>query len=260
MARTLLIFAMMAAFSPALRAEDRVRERGSPSTPALTCVIYNLAEVSKDQELSKFIADTIPEVVSPATWRQAGGDCKLSYFAKGQVLVVYQTEAGHAEVAAFIKNMKIAAPRETTQPVKNQPVVPVQYAAPATLQIADPPPSPPATYPVPAPIKQPRHLFHFIIRYEGDGVIDANVAEYLKTMYRQQEVEKEAMEKIRRTTMPEVSSPSTDCSGVPVTNPPMANQPVVPAGYLIPPTLPPGHPGFDRATFPPAAPMPRATN
>ena len=31
------------------------------------------------------------------------------------------------------------------------------------------------SYPVPAPARPPKHLFHFIIRYEGNGVVDENV-------------------------------------------------------------------------------------
>src|SRR5262249_21060124 len=32
----------------------------------------------------------------------------------------------------------------------------------------------------PAPQQPPKHLFHFIIRYEGDGIIDSNVVEFMK--------------------------------------------------------------------------------
>jgi hypothetical protein len=28
----------------------------------------------------------------------------------------------------------------------------------------------------------PKHLFHFIIRYEGEGIIDANVAKFAKAL------------------------------------------------------------------------------
>ncbi|HXD85936.1 MAG TPA: hypothetical protein VN641_05560 [Urbifossiella sp.] len=53
-------------------------------------------------------------------------------------------------------------------------------AARATVIKAVPPastnvPPAPATgsnYPIPAPVAQPKHLFHFVIRYEGDGMPD----------------------------------------------------------------------------------------
>jgi hypothetical protein len=35
-------------------------------------------------------------------------------------------------------------------------------------------------YPVPKCAKQPKHLFHFIIRYEGDGIVDDHVADVIK--------------------------------------------------------------------------------
>jgi len=31
------------------------------------------------------------------------------------------------------------------------------------------------SYPIPAPLAQPKHLFHFIIRYEGDGLADQSM-------------------------------------------------------------------------------------
>jgi hypothetical protein len=50
-------------------------------------------------------------------------------------------------------------------------------AAPGMGQASD--------YPVPPPGKQPRHLIHFIIRYEGDGFIDANVVKFARALAEQ---------------------------------------------------------------------------
>jgi hypothetical protein len=36
-------------------------------------------------------------------------------------------------------------------------------------------------YPIPAPAKPPKHLFHFVIRYEGDGLIDQSAVEACKS-------------------------------------------------------------------------------
>jgi hypothetical protein len=41
------------------------------------------------------------------------------------------------------------------------------------------PANPYGGYPVPS-VPQPKHLFHFIIRYEGEGIIDSNVVDMLK--------------------------------------------------------------------------------
>jgi hypothetical protein len=50
-----------------------------------------------------------------------------------------------------------------------------------------PPPAqePNAVYPVPPPARQPKHLFHFIIRYEGAGIIDSNVVKFMKAQSEQ---------------------------------------------------------------------------
>jgi hypothetical protein len=36
-------------------------------------------------------------------------------------------------------------------------------------------------YPIPAPVKPPKHLFHLVFRYEGDGLIDQNAVEVCKS-------------------------------------------------------------------------------
>jgi hypothetical protein len=38
-----------------------------------------------------------------------------------------------------------------------------------------------ANYPIPAPAKTPKHLFHLVIRYEGDGLIDQNTVDVCKS-------------------------------------------------------------------------------
>src|SRR5438309_2051545 len=45
------------------------------------------------------------------------------------------------------------------------------------------------TYPVPAASRAPKHLFHFIIRYEGEGIVDGNVADVLKAQLGKKEKE-----------------------------------------------------------------------
>jgi hypothetical protein len=46
-------------------------------------------------------------------------------------------------------------------------VVPAKFTVPAT---AKPESTAAASYPIPAPLQQPKHLFHFVIRFEGSGM------------------------------------------------------------------------------------------
>ncbi|MBM3994868.1 MAG: hypothetical protein FJ303_12045 [Planctomycetes bacterium] len=112
------------------------------------CRVHSLAEVGDDPSLGAWIASTIPQMIEPASWK-AG---TLSYHAPTRVLIVNQTPAVHAKIADFIDGIKKA----------NQPtIVPVhaEVAAPAKTNSAT----------------SPKHLFHFIIRYEGNGTIDPSV-------------------------------------------------------------------------------------
>ena len=55
-----------------------------------------------------------------------------------------------------------------------------------------------AGYPIPAPAKPPKHLFHLIFRYEGDGLIDQNAVDVCKScglMQSDQKETKKASEK-----------------------------------------------------------------
>src|SRR5207249_2723742 len=111
----------------------------------------------------------------------------LSYYPPTKILVVYHTPAVQAEVAAFLGNIKKAlatssnrSTAKTTKTTELEPnLLPASLFVPQTLRGAD---SEPLTQPpsLAAPgTARPKHLFHFIIRYEGDGVIDANVVEFL---------------------------------------------------------------------------------
>ncbi len=155
-----------------------------------TCVIYSLAEFGDDPELTKWIAETITEVIEPGTWHQAGtGGQKqvLRYYGPKQILVVYHTPAVQTKVDAFLKKMKQTLPGGTAHTTvagkmagKDPGVVRAKYQTPAPLPAANATPDASGGYPVPAASRPPRHLFHFIIRYEGEGVIDANVVKFMK--------------------------------------------------------------------------------
>jgi hypothetical protein len=157
-----------------------------------TCTIYALAELGVDSDLGNWIAETIPEVIEPGTWK---GQEVLRYYAPKNILVVYHTPAVQAKVDGFLKNVKKSLPSvkagKTTAKMSSSPQTIVQagHHVPALLKTSSPVPEPSLGYAVPAPIKAPKHLFHFIIRYEGEGIIDDNVVKFMKAYY--QAVKKE---------------------------------------------------------------------
>jgi hypothetical protein len=155
-----------------------------------TCVVYSLAGLGDDANFGRWIADTVPEVIEPGTWSQTGdasGRYKLSYFAPSRVLVVYHTAAAHAQVEAFLRDLKKALPPESARtsaaPGKLLPRVPkliqASFAEPGPVRLQEPVRLPESAvtkstaYPVPAPLSQPKHLFHLILRYEGDSLAES---------------------------------------------------------------------------------------
>ncbi len=152
-----------------------------------TCVVYPLAGLGDDPDVGKWIAETIPEMIQPGTW-SAEPWRRVSYYAPGKLLVVRHTPAVHAQVAAFLKDFQKALPTpkpatSTARAATTGPVLPAQYTA-DHVRTADPAPSvrPNNGYPIPAPLQQPKHLFHLVIRYEGDGISDATVAGLVKEL------------------------------------------------------------------------------
>jgi len=92
-------------------------------------------------------------------WRQ------VSYYAPVESLG-YQQHDGRAQPGRGI----LADHEEVNGPgeMKRDPhVLPAQFAPPA--ERVGPVQSGPTGYPVPYPPMTPKHLFHFIIRYEGEG-------------------------------------------------------------------------------------------
>src|SRR5947199_263859 len=53
-----------------------------------TCVVYPLTGLGHDPNAGKWIADTIPDVIEPATWSRTAGDgkCRIVYHAPSKVL------------------------------------------------------------------------------------------------------------------------------------------------------------------------------
>jgi hypothetical protein len=189
----------------------------------LTCTVYALDSLARDPGFAKWVADTIPEVIEPGSWGRAGRPAgtkerpRLVYNAPAKILVVYQTPAAHTKIAAFLQDLKKAVPHTqgravvgaTASAAGGQAVVPAGYAAPALIRSSEAPASPKSTYPVPAPAQQPKHLFHLIIRYEGEGIVDSNVAELFKSLYGQGEGKAEAAPKEGPAQKPASLSPTT---------------------------------------------------
>jgi hypothetical protein len=162
----------------------RITDSEASDTQERICTIYALAELGEDSDLGKWIAETIPEVIEPGTWKGQG---VLRYYAPKNILVVYHTPAVQSKVDGFLKNVKKSLPSvkagKTTAArtaAPRQTVVPAGYGVPAALETSTPAPEPRLGYAVPAPVRAPKHLFHFIIRYEGEGIIDDNVVKFLK--------------------------------------------------------------------------------
>jgi hypothetical protein len=175
-----------------------------------TCVIYKLDELGNDLDLGKWIAETIPEVIEPRTWTGQGvqGQGVLRYYGPKKILVVYHTPAVQTKVEGFLKSVKKSMPttRAKTLGARNpsmrdRGIVPAQYHPPASVTTSNPVPEPNSSYPVAAPVRQPKHLFHFIIRYEGDGIIDDNVVKFMKAQY-QAEKSKSKNSEVAPTTVP----------------------------------------------------------
>lgn len=163
----------------------------TPTTPASTkadssYAVYSLEALGADAALGKWVADTIPQLIEPGSWQLTKGDGRpgvLSYFAPKNILVVSHSPAVQAKVEGFLKNLTAAAgtkpqPVAAPMPPKALGVVPAAYLPPTVIHAATPPPAGSHSA---APASKPKHLFHFIIRYEGDGIIDGNVIEFMKT-------------------------------------------------------------------------------
>jgi hypothetical protein len=149
--------------------------------------IYSLDELGGDPGFGEWVAQTIPEVIATGTWKGPG---VIRYYAPKNVLVVCHTPAVQAKVDGFLKDVKkslpdakkanAAAPKGSAH---GHEVVPAAYQTPGLLKASGPAPEPSLSYPVPAQAKTPKHLFHFIIRYEGDGIIDDSVVRVMKSYF-----------------------------------------------------------------------------
>jgi hypothetical protein len=138
-----------------------------------TCIVYALTGLGNDANLTKWIAETIPTVIAPDTWAPMGGSGRVTYHAATKLMVVYQTPAVHAKVDAFLRDLRAAQ-----APQKLGPMMQAGYTEAVPLKA--PNASASAGYLVPPPVHPPKHLFHLIVRYEGDNPIDSGVTDMIK--------------------------------------------------------------------------------
>ncbi len=150
-----------------------------------------------DHDFGQWLAETIPEMVEPGTWNESGKPGSLRYYGPKNILVVNHMPEVLTKVDGFLKNVKKALPegvacKSCSHDCK---VKQTGYAPPAPIQSFVTPPEPSTSYPVPAQAQHPKHLFHFIIRYEGAGVVDSNVVKLAKVYADSERDEKAATDK-----------------------------------------------------------------
>jgi hypothetical protein len=170
----------------------KVGEGGKDDWPS---TVYSLSELGDDPNLCQWVAETLPQVIEAGTWASVGVEGKgkgvVSYYAPAKLMVVYHTPAVQTKVRAFLDDLKKSLPpekAEVTSKLKkgaadDRGVVRSNYEVPGPAKAAGARSLPESSYPVPARAPQPKHLFHFIIRYEGEGIIDDTVAGVLKELY-----------------------------------------------------------------------------
>jgi hypothetical protein len=163
-----------------------------------SCHIYSLACLGEDPNLSRWVAETIPEVIQPGSWSKES----LKFYAPAKILVVCHTPGVHHQVRAFLENLREAlSPQMQTGSVASAPLGKTQIVFPANYSSIGSPakPVPPATPSDTSPVsQQPMHLFHIIVegletegdkvklknftfRYEGEGIIDSKIASLIKS-------------------------------------------------------------------------------
>jgi hypothetical protein len=189
-------------------------------------VIYSLTDMGYDADLGKWIAETVPEMIEPSSWKAQGGMGAIRYYAPKNILIVKQTQAIQKKIDAFLKDLKASTPKASAVSTaeKRMPhagIVAADCREPALLRTSNPA-NELSSYPVPAAVKPPKHLFHFIIRYEGDGIIDDNVVKFMKAQL--------------QGGKPPVPTLSVSPSPVALPTPPGAGGP--PAANVTPPSPP----------------------
>lgn len=164
------------------------RAAGQGEGDKFVCVIYPLHAMGFRPGQGEWIADILPQVVVPEKWEKRDGKQPVvRHRSAERILVVYQSVGVQREIAGFLEVLKKSLPpdlppgprKEDAQVRQTGHVVPAGPAGEVEVPVPAPVPAPkvPAVKApgVKAAPPRPKHLFHFIIRYEGDGIIDENV-------------------------------------------------------------------------------------
>jgi hypothetical protein len=240
--------------------ENGVLQVSKPvSTTGSICKVYSLRDFEDDPprlygpdevNLCQWIAETIPDMIQPESWKQHG--VKLCYHAPSKTLVVNHTSAVHAQVDELLQNLKKSLPQQkvTANRTKHDPAAaPAVFYSPIEKVPAGPVHAGPSSYPVPFPPQAPKHLFHFIIRYEGEGIIDSSVVKFTKALSNASSI----------STSKDVGPPTVECPA-PVPTPQYLSQP---AQYGYPPASTSSQRGStwgNAPVMPPADPAPTPRN
>lgn len=137
-----------------------------------TCKVYSLSDLGDDPKLCKWIAETVPEMIQPASWKQTG--VKISFYAPSKIMVINNTPAVHAQVDEFLQSMRKSLPQ--AKMMASSGITQAQFVPDGVRPLQT------GGYPVPGVAQAPKHLFHFIIRYEGAGIVDSNVVKMVKVL------------------------------------------------------------------------------
>jgi hypothetical protein len=222
-----------------------------------TCKVYSLCELGDDPKLCKWIADTIPEMIQPTSWKQS--DAKISFYAPSKILVISNTPAVHAQVDEFLQSMKKTVAQ--ARPMATPGLLPAQLTVPDTVRAAQGVQTGPGGYPVPMTPQTPKHLFHFIIRYEGEGIVDSNVVSFakaLKDMSTDGKSESPASAQVPTAVFNGIlgTSVGTSTDKVTLTPTPKTGAPVMPPADATPSTPGSSGPWSVRAMTPSSPPPP----
>jgi hypothetical protein len=127
--------------------------------------VYSLA-FADDPRLGPWIAETVPEFIEPASWKVNGAAGVIRYNASSQLLVINNSPVVLTQVEAFLGNVAQSVKKAR---LEAKGLTQVQHVTPNLQRVPETKSAERNTgYPVPAPVAAPKHLFHFVIRYEGN--------------------------------------------------------------------------------------------